>query len=558
MSTKNLLHFRITADVLRIFVLLTNDKSSLHEDSLFARQSMYRKNIVHGMLPITFLAALTIFSPEKKSVFLTKLSSKFIKPIHLGDNLNMSVMQIGLDEQLKQTMYQYKIYRSEIIVTQGHFTLQDVDALASNTSTPSGRPKLAVSGLINEKLQEECLVYDQISKGQQATLPFCITKDHTHAFHQMLLKGLTQNNVSKAINRLYRGQHNNLLATCLFSTLVGMRLPGKYATFIDFSTTFNTLIKNDCNYELCGKVTFKSDSTHTLVEETYIMAQNNPNDTCSSGKLNVKVNEPPSLMPSIKSLKNDHLNLGLKNKIVLITGSSRGIGETTAKLFSLHGSKVVVHYNQGQNDANNIVNEIESSGGSAFAVQADITHKDQVQRMISLIADHYGPVDILVNNAVRNFEPIHFLELDWDEFQKDIDVIIKGAFHCCQAVLPSMLQKKSGKIINIATLATENPPSKQAKYVASKSALIGLSRSLAVEYAAHNIQVNTVLPSYVQTDLTKHISPLDQENLRQQTPMQRNAIPADVAKAVIFLASSLSSFTTGQKIMVTGGNMPLL
>ena len=194
----------------------------------------------------------------------------------------------------------------------------------------------------------------------------------------------------------------------------------------------------------------------------------------------------------------------------------------------------------------------------AFVVQADVSDRRQVKEMISAISRKYRTIHILVNNAVRDTYPASFMELGWDDFQKDIEIIVKGAFNCCQEVIPLMIKNKGGKIVNLSTIFTDNPPPNQAKYVVSKSGLVGLTRSLAVEFAPYNIQVNIVAPSIVETDLTKHVPKIFLERMKNDTPMKRNATPVDVAKAIIFLSSSLASFTTGQKIMVTGGNPPLL
>lgn len=263
-------------------------------------------------------------------------------------------------------------------------------------------------------------------------------------------------------------------------------------------------------------------------------------------------------MPSVKELKEKHLDLQLKGKVVLITGASRGIGETTAKLFALHGAKVIINYFKGKQDAEKIAEEIKSLKFQALALPADVSDRAQVKKMVADAIKHFGSVDILINNAVRDNLPANFMHLTWDDLQKDIDINLKGAFNCCQEVIPEMIKNKAGKIINIITVAADNPPPDQVKYVVSKSALVGLSRSLAVELAPYNIQVNMVSPGMVETDLTQHVPKMFRDKLKHETPMQRNALPEDVAKAVVFLASSLASFTTGQKIMVTGGNAPFL
>jgi 3-oxoacyl-[acyl-carrier protein] reductase len=264
-------------------------------------------------------------------------------------------------------------------------------------------------------------------------------------------------------------------------------------------------------------------------------------------------------MPTIQDLKMvSAADMGISGKVVLITGASRGIGETIAKLLSLHGARVIVNYHRGQDDAARIVQEIASEGGAAIAVQADVTRLEQVRKMVAEAKHRYGPINVLVNNAVKDFRPIPFLSLTWDEIQMDLDVVTKGAFHCCQEVIPQMLEVGGGKIINISSVAVDNPPPDHAKYVLAKSALVGLTRSLSIEFASKNIQVNLVVPNFIETDLVAHIPEGFRGKIARETPMQRLGSPIEVAQAVVFLASSLSSFTTGQKIMVTGGGAPYL
>jgi 3-oxoacyl-[acyl-carrier protein] reductase len=163
-----------------------------------------------------------------------------------------------------------------------------------------------------------------------------------------------------------------------------------------------------------------------------------------------------------------------------------------------------------------------------------------------------------VNNAARDFRPIPFLQLTWEDVQRDLDVIVKGTFLCCQRVVPLMLESGGGKIINISSVATDDPPPDQAKYVMAKAALVGLTRSLAVELASRNIQVNMVVPSFVETDLVAHVPEGFRRKIARDTPMGRLATAVDVAHAVLMLASPFTSFTTGQRLLVTGGGAPYL
>jgi 3-oxoacyl-[acyl-carrier protein] reductase len=287
--------------------------------------------------------------------------------------------------------------------------------------------------------------------------------------------------------------------------MVGMCIPGKYATFGSFDVKFKSKPAWDTAYELHAMVDFKSASTSTLVERVSIMRSGRHGEMIAQGNVNVKVNKPPPVMPSMKSLKKHSVDLMLQSKTVLITGASRGLGETMAKCCAAFGMRVAVNYYHGASDAQRVVHDIRSENGSAEAFHADVSDRQQVKEMVMFICKHFGGIDILINNAVRDALPRSFLELTWDDIQKEIEVTVKGAFNCCQEVIPIMKQRQAGKIINMSTIFTENPPPNQSKYIMTKSALIGLTRSLAVELAPYNIQVNAVVPSLVETDLSQGV-----------------------------------------------------
>jgi 3-oxoacyl-[acyl-carrier protein] reductase len=311
-------------------------------------------------------------------------------------------------------------------------------------------------------------------------------------------------------------------------------------------------------YRLKAEVTHLSRSTRIVKKSVTISRADRDDQALFRGKAVALVNQPSRMMPTVQEVKAAALDLGLKDKVVLITGASRGVGETTAKLFALLGAKVIVNYHRSAEDAARIVSEIRAEGGEAAAVPADVTRPEAVSSLIRVAIEKYGTIHVLVNNAVRDYRPIPFLNLTWDEIQKDFDVIAKGAFLCCQQVIPLMIAQGEGKIINISSVAADNPPSDQTKYVMAKSALVGLTRSLSIEFASKNIQVNLVVPNFVETDLVAHIPEGFRRKIARETPMQRLGSPIEVAQAVVFLASSFSSFTTGQKLMVTGGGAPYL
>ena len=553
------LEFIVTQAMVNKFADLTGDFNSLHLDKAFGRRSGYRENIVHGMLPLLFIAAWPVSGLGEKRYTLQKISARFLKPVFAGDLLRLKAKTItkGKKAELDEIEFVLEHVEAGSVLTTGYATLSPAEdqppiELAPPDSSTEGQ------SMVTDPLTERELHFKDISKGDVGTFSFRLTTAHINALFTILCEGVSSFRQLNKTQWLERFEPANLLSVSLASTFVGMVIPGKHATFTDFQLTFERPLLWNTDYIFNGRVRFASPSAATVAENISIHIPEDSAKLYASGKINAKVNDPPLDMPSIEFLKQYGVDLQLKDKAVLITGASRGIGETTAKLFSLHGARVAVNYFRGHNDAQRIVDEIVSNGGQALAVQADVSDREQVRQMVNTVCAEYGTVDVLVNNAVGDFGEVGFLELTWDKLERDINIVIKGAFNCCQSVLPLMIEQGGGKVINISTVTTEVPPPNQAKYVIAKSGLIGLTRSLAVEFARYNIQVNMVSPSLVETDLTKNISKMFLEGIKHNTPMQRNASPVDVAKAVVMLASSMASFTTGQKFMVTGGQAPFL
>lgn len=550
--------FQITEKMVKNFTELTSDYSSLHTNNEFGRRSMYRANVVHGLLPVIFIAALDPPDIETYQYSFSRISARFIKPVSVNDILYIEAKTQGIDKENKQIEYDYCIKNANTVFTAGTFRLSYDYKEDSKISRNELKSYVFKTTMVMDKLEERALTFKEIQKEDEEMFIFCISEKHLTNLYNILSMGLFgKKDLALRVSKK-RYDAINLLATCLFSTFVGMRLPGKYAVFTDFHVEFRRPLNLFNKYLLKGMVEFKSQATSMLVEKIFIYSYSNQQEDYAMGKINIRVDEPALKMPSIEFIKDDESDLRLKDKVVLVTGASRGIGETTAKLFAIYGAKVAINYFKGTKDAERIVDEIIEYGGSALSVGADVSDRMQVKKMVASICSKFGTIGILVNNAVRDYYPKSFLELTWDDFQKEIDVTLKGAFNCCQEILPLMQKNGEGKIINIGTITTDNPPPNQTKYVTAKSGLVGLTRSLAIEFAPYNIQINMVAPSLVETDLTKYIPKIYIDSMKNDTPMKRNANSIDVAKTIVFLASSLSSFTTGQRIMVTGGQSPLL
>ena len=246
--------------------------------------------------------------------------------------------------------------------------------------------------------------------------------------------------------------------------------------------------------------------------------------------------------------------MNLSNKVSLVTGGNRGIGKFISLSLAEEGSSVAVHYNQDKKGAESVVKEIKEKGGNAEVFQADVSQRESVEKMVENCSKSLGQIDVLVNNAWQLVKGREFMELDWDkDYQPHIDVMLKGTFNCCQVVMPSMIDRKNGRIINmLSTVIAESRP-RTNSYGSIKSALFIFSKNLATEMGPHGITVNMVSPGLIATERQILHSSGYQQDYINETPMGRLGIPSDITGTINFLASDNSSFVTGANIPVSGG-----
>ena len=239
-------------------------------------------------------------------------------------------------------------------------------------------------------------------------------------------------------------------------------------------------------------------------------------------------------------------------KTVLITGASRGIGAATARLFAAHGYRVAVHYHKSQEQADALVAELTKNGADAFSVRADVADSAAVNQMVGEVLARFGHIDVLVNNAGISANGLitDVTDAEWDRM---IAVNLSGAFYACRSVLPSMISRKSGSIVQVSSMWGEVGASCEAAYSAAKAGMIGLTKALAKEVAPSGIRVNCVTPGVIATEMNAHLSKADMAALCDETPCGRIGTPDEVAKTILFLSSDAASFVTGQILGVSGG-----
>jgi 3-oxoacyl-[acyl-carrier protein] reductase len=241
----------------------------------------------------------------------------------------------------------------------------------------------------------------------------------------------------------------------------------------------------------------------------------------------------------------------LNDSVAIVTGSGQGIGRAIALELAAAGVQVVVN-DVNSDKAEETVKLIRAAGGEGLAVQADVTKTADVDRLIKTTLDHFGKINILINNAgiTRDSLLLRMKEADWDAV---LAINLKGVFLCTKAVSKGMLKQRSGVIVNISSVVGLSGNAGQANYAASKAGIIGFSKSIAKEFASRGIRVNAIAPGYISTDMTETLGEGLQTEVLRAIPLGRLGKPEDIAQVVRFLVSPAASYITGQTLCVDGG-----
>jgi 3-oxoacyl-[acyl-carrier protein] reductase len=339
---------------------------------------------------------------------------------------------------------------------------------------------------------------------------------------------------------------HGMITASYVSTLIGMQLPGAGALWNQQSFRWKVPVFIGDELEISLTVQHKSQATNTLIVDVKAINQNG---------VVVMDGEGVVMIPEERKKQQNQPDMPASEQVILVTGGSRGIGAAIARAFGKAGARVIVNYAKNSLQAEEICQSILDDGGQAIAIQADVTNMNTVADMNRRVLQKFGqPVDILINNASGAINAQSFLDLDWDEIQSHIDVQVRGAFYCCKAVIPAMLEKKSGCIVNIGSITTWSTPTVNwTGYILAKSALKSLTRSLAMELGPKGIRVNMVSPGMTETDLIADVPERLRKVQAMQTPLRRLALAEDVAGTVQFLCSKASQHITGADIPVGGG-----
>lgn len=242
----------------------------------------------------------------------------------------------------------------------------------------------------------------------------------------------------------------------------------------------------------------------------------------------------------------------LNEKVALVTGAGRGIGRAIAVKLAKEGAFVVVNYNGSKEKALETVEEIKKAGGDAVIYGCNVADFNACGEMITALVKEYGHIDILVNNAGITKDNL-LMKMSEEDFDRVIDVNLKGCFNTMRHVSRQLLKQKGGKIINISSVTGVMGNPGQANYCASKAGVIGLTKSAARELGSRGITVNAVAPGFIETEMTKDLSDAIRETMKEQILLKRTGSAQEVAGVVAFLASEAANYITGQVISVDGG-----
>ena len=241
-----------------------------------------------------------------------------------------------------------------------------------------------------------------------------------------------------------------------------------------------------------------------------------------------------------------------EKQVVFVTGGSRGIGKAIALKYAENGYNIVINYISEKTDVNELKKEFDKYSVESLIIKADVSKVEEVENVVKKTIEKFGRIDVLVNNAGIT-KDVLLMRMKEEDFDKVIEINLKGTFLVTKAVIPYMMKKRNGRIINLSSVVGVTGNAGQSNYSASKAGIIGFTKSVAKELASRNIRVNAVAPGFIDTDMTNVLSDDVKANINAQIPMKRMGTVREIANVVYFLGSEESSYITGQVINIDGG-----
>ena len=390
--------------------------------------------------------------------------------------------------------------------------------------------------------------YFEINVGDKETLSHTITKSDIEKFVQLTGDDnrLHVDEKFASTTQFKKPVVHGMLGASFISTIIGTKLPGDGALWFSQSLEFLLPVRISDVLTVTAEVLKKNDKEQIIELKTEIQNQNR--QIVTKGIAKVKLIET-EVLPREFEIKED------TPKTALVIGGTGGIGKATCIQFAKDGFNVIIHYNKNKTLAEEIKAEVEKHNQKAIIVSADILNDADIKELIYKSIRAFDKIDVLANCAATVIPNIKYQDLVWTDFLQQMEVNIKATFNIIQAVVPEMIKTGYGKIINIGSLSAEKPNADWSHYITAKSALIGLTKSLAFELAPKGIRINMVTPSLVSTELTADIPEKIKLLTAAQTPLRRLALSSDVAGVICFLASEKSDFLVGENIRVNGGQV---
>ena len=385
--------------------------------------------------------------------------------------------------------------------------------------------------------------FEELAEGDVESWRHTITADEVDSFAEL----------SGDFNRLhmddefarrhgFRGRVvHGMLAGAFLSRVLGTAMPGPGVLWLSQSIRFAKPVYVGDELEVSVQITHKSDALRTLVLDTTI--RNQEGDPVLTGEAKTMMLQTAEEVPWTEM-------------VAVVTGGSRGIGAATAKALGEKGAKVVVNYRSSEDAARSVVDAIETAGGAALAVRADVAEADQAERLADAALEAFGRVDVVVGSATPDIVRKPFTETTWDEMDAYWRTYVRSSYTLSQRLIPGMKERRFGRFVHLLTSAIwGTPPPETSAYVAAKSALWGLTRGMAVELAPFGITVNAVSPSAVLTDQWNGTSDNRRRALTMGIPARRLAGPDEVAAAVVYLAGNEAGYVTGANLPIAGGEV---